>query len=279
MQKVAVCCSELQCVAVCCSVLQCVAVCCSVLQRVAVCCSVLQCVAVCLLPRFVTHMNEPCHTCEWAMSHTRMCHVTHMNVSCHTCECVKSQAWTCHVAHRNKSCHMSYFLKHSDRYVYRERDRIEIRGRTSIRRRILQKKNQKKKKSGQSCNGNSIANFYKKSPSFYLKKPYSQDVCCSAQQDVCCSAHAYSVASYKNWKTIHNKKIKWLQKQEQRLNDSTKKRDKSWLIHVYDSFIFMVHSYVWFIHMKKGTSPFFVLSPEIGLWKANNLSKEHDQNN
>ena len=37
----------LQCVAVCCSVLQCAAVCCSVLQRVAVCCSVLQCAAVC----------------------------------------------------------------------------------------------------------------------------------------------------------------------------------------------------------------------------------------
>jgi len=34
-------------VAVCCSVLQCVAACCSVLQRVAVCCSVLQCVAAC----------------------------------------------------------------------------------------------------------------------------------------------------------------------------------------------------------------------------------------
>ena len=64
LQRVAVCCSELQCVAVCCSeltmplfmpymssirpcVLQCVAVCCSVLQCVAVCCSMLQCVAVC----------------------------------------------------------------------------------------------------------------------------------------------------------------------------------------------------------------------------------------
>jgi len=34
----------LQCVAVCCSVLQCVAVCCSVLQCAAVCCSALQCV-------------------------------------------------------------------------------------------------------------------------------------------------------------------------------------------------------------------------------------------
>jgi len=44
------CCSLLQRVervAACCSVLQCVAVCCSVLQRVAVCCSVLQCVAAC----------------------------------------------------------------------------------------------------------------------------------------------------------------------------------------------------------------------------------------
>ena len=55
MQRVAVCCSVLQCVAVCCSVLQYVTVCdsvfgsklCSVLQCVAVCCSVLRCVAVC----------------------------------------------------------------------------------------------------------------------------------------------------------------------------------------------------------------------------------------
>jgi len=47
LQCVAVCCSVLQCVAVCCSVLQCAAVCCSVLQCAAVCCSVLQRVAVC----------------------------------------------------------------------------------------------------------------------------------------------------------------------------------------------------------------------------------------
>ena len=67
LQRVAVCCSVLQCsprmicarsatcfrrsmlqcVAVCCSVLQCVAVLCNVLQCVAVCCSVLQCVAAC----------------------------------------------------------------------------------------------------------------------------------------------------------------------------------------------------------------------------------------
>jgi len=72
-ERVAVCCSVLQCVAVCCSVLPCVAVCCSrflhrtrletvvwaaevrnkfrmccsVSQCVAECCSVLQCVAVC----------------------------------------------------------------------------------------------------------------------------------------------------------------------------------------------------------------------------------------
>ena len=56
MQRVAVCCSVLQCFVVCCSVmqclavwcrvLQCVAACCSAMQRVAVCCSVLQCVAV-----------------------------------------------------------------------------------------------------------------------------------------------------------------------------------------------------------------------------------------
>ena len=37
----------LQCIAVCCSVLQCVSVSLSVLQCVVVCCSVLQCVAVC----------------------------------------------------------------------------------------------------------------------------------------------------------------------------------------------------------------------------------------
>jgi len=62
LQRVAVCCSMLQCVelvihddthyafyiafCVSCSMLQCVAVCCSVLQCVAVCCSALQCVAV-----------------------------------------------------------------------------------------------------------------------------------------------------------------------------------------------------------------------------------------
>jgi len=46
-QRVAVCCSALQCVAVCCSVLQWVAVCKIVLQCAAVGCRVLQCVAVC----------------------------------------------------------------------------------------------------------------------------------------------------------------------------------------------------------------------------------------
>jgi len=47
LQRVAACCSVLQCIAVYCSVLQCIAVYCSVLQYVAACCSVLQCVAVC----------------------------------------------------------------------------------------------------------------------------------------------------------------------------------------------------------------------------------------
>jgi len=62
LQRVAVCCSVLQCAAVCHSMFQCVSVCsspvplappplmcarCSMLQCVAVCCSVLQCVAVC----------------------------------------------------------------------------------------------------------------------------------------------------------------------------------------------------------------------------------------
>jgi len=64
LQRVAACCSVLQCwstmhhvvvtagadatwwIAVCCDVLQCVAVYCSVLQCVAVCCSVSQCIAV-----------------------------------------------------------------------------------------------------------------------------------------------------------------------------------------------------------------------------------------
>jgi len=45
-QCFAVGCSMLQCVAVCCGVLYCVAVCCTVLQRAAMCCSVLQCDAV-----------------------------------------------------------------------------------------------------------------------------------------------------------------------------------------------------------------------------------------
>jgi len=45
--QVGVCCSVLQHVAACCSVWQRVAACSSVLQRVAVCCNVLQCVAVC----------------------------------------------------------------------------------------------------------------------------------------------------------------------------------------------------------------------------------------
>jgi len=69
LQRVATCCSVLQCVAVfrsvlmvrwlvlagegnvavCCSVLQCVAVCCSVLQCVAECCGVVQCVDGCVV--------------------------------------------------------------------------------------------------------------------------------------------------------------------------------------------------------------------------------------
>jgi len=47
-QRVAVCCSVLQCAAVCRSVVQCVAACCTLsIPPPAVCCSVLQCVAVC----------------------------------------------------------------------------------------------------------------------------------------------------------------------------------------------------------------------------------------
>jgi len=58
----------------------------------------------------VTHMNESCHTYEWAMSHIWMSHVTHMNESCHTCEWVMSHMWMSHVwsekvmTHTNESC-------------------------------------------------------------------------------------------------------------------------------------------------------------------------------
>ena len=67
MQRVAVCCSVLQCVAVCCS-LQCVAVLvrvfCSVLQCVAVCCSVVQRVAVSYSVQCCERVAMCCSSCE-----------------------------------------------------------------------------------------------------------------------------------------------------------------------------------------------------------------------
>ena len=52
-----------------------------------------------------SYMYESCHTFEWVMSHTRMCHVTHMNESHHTREWVMSHLWTSHVTHTHASCH------------------------------------------------------------------------------------------------------------------------------------------------------------------------------
>jgi len=72
LQRVAACCSVLQCIAVCCialqgvavrcSVLQCVAVCCSVLQCVAARCSALQCVAVCCSFGSKSHVYRKCES-------------------------------------------------------------------------------------------------------------------------------------------------------------------------------------------------------------------------
>ena len=114
-QRIAVCCSVLQCVAVCCSALQCVAVCCSVLQSlknvfardmrfamqmeifisarpppwliftfddmlqwVAMCCGVLQCVAVrCSVMHCVAESR--CYM-RWLICHT----ATHYNTLQHT---------------------------------------------------------------------------------------------------------------------------------------------------------------------------------------------------
>jgi len=90
----------------------------SVLQCVAWCCSVLQCVAAnsdtswtckwCFYSTLttqsapgishVTHVNEPCHTFEWVMSHMWMSHVCHVTESCRTCEwCFQCTATHSHV--------------------------------------------------------------------------------------------------------------------------------------------------------------------------------------
>jgi len=53
----------------------------------------------------VTHINEPCHTHQWAMSHTSMSHVTHINEPCHTYQWAMSHTSMSHVTHINKPCH------------------------------------------------------------------------------------------------------------------------------------------------------------------------------
>jgi len=53
----------------------------------------------------VTHLNEPCHTYEWAMSHMWKSHVSHVNESCRTYEWVMSHVWMTHVTRMNESCH------------------------------------------------------------------------------------------------------------------------------------------------------------------------------
>jgi len=55
--------------------------------------------------RYVTHMDEPCHTYGWAMSHIWMSHVTHMDEPCHTYGWVMSHIWMSHVTHMDESCH------------------------------------------------------------------------------------------------------------------------------------------------------------------------------
>jgi len=57
------------------------------------------------LTRYVTHMNESCHTYEWVMAHIWMSHGTHMNESLHTHEWVMAHIWMSHVTHMNESCH------------------------------------------------------------------------------------------------------------------------------------------------------------------------------
>ena len=80
----AVCCSVLQRVAVCCSSLQCT-VCYSVLQRVAACCSVLQCVAVCCrgaTGRMFQFVTESCSVkqCDAVCCSVMQCTKSHVNL-------------------------------------------------------------------------------------------------------------------------------------------------------------------------------------------------------
>jgi len=76
----------LQRVAVCCSVLQCVAVCCSVLQCVAVCCSVLQCVAVYFLDRHhqIVRRHLPFYFSATHRNTLQQYNTTHCNKLQHT---------------------------------------------------------------------------------------------------------------------------------------------------------------------------------------------------
>jgi len=46
-----------------------------------------------------THVHEPCHTHEWAMSHIGMSHVTRTNEPCHTYEWAMSHIRMNHVTH------------------------------------------------------------------------------------------------------------------------------------------------------------------------------------
>jgi len=148
LQCVTACCRVLPCVAVCCSVLQRVAVCCrrlyralhrleslitcnmtnsSALQYGAACCLIFVVVSilwddwmvtithVCM--RYVTDLNESCHTyewglsqtlkiydtCEWVMSHIWMSHVTHVNDACHVYEEGMSHTWMIHITRMNAS--------------------------------------------------------------------------------------------------------------------------------------------------------------------------------
>ena len=60
---------------------------------------------VCIEMRYVTHMDESCHTYGWVISHIWMSHFTHMNESCHTYGWVMSHIWMSHVTHMDESCH------------------------------------------------------------------------------------------------------------------------------------------------------------------------------
>jgi len=57
-----------------------------------------------------THIDETCHTKEWAMSHKWMSHVTQVNESCHTYEWVISHKWMSHVTQVNESCYTNEWV-------------------------------------------------------------------------------------------------------------------------------------------------------------------------